>query len=704
MSDWKQRAIAGSTVLPDWKRRAIEGSDIFGTVTGPDATNIDDSAEAPAMVRMAVGALDKDEDRLNALRKFFPDAVPNGDQNFIYTNPETGRTNKYNQEGWIPSFSDFASIVPEAAETVGGIGGAAVGGVGGAIAGSAVPVVGTATGGVGGAVAGAGVGAAGARDLTQRGLNWWFGNEDTRTNGEYLRDTGTNIAMGAAGEGAGRLIGHGLKAGKNAWNRRIIGEMDETPEIAARAADYRAIGVEPTVGMATGSDRAAKLEHALIPTRSGHVIEDRIQQAFQAQDNEFSRIIGGLTDQPKSIAEAGEALRDQAELAKKAGFARSNDLYAKAGEKIASPAVVDSTTGFLQKLEADRAGFGEFDKLTRGSQTDQIIEQAKAIVADAQNGVSFDTIKGFRTDIGKRAAGETDAVMKRHLDGLYRSLSDDMQNTALASGPDARQAFNKANNHYRRLVDEETGFGKGSVADKIVSAADTDKIFNWATANAKNGGNRIAQSRRLVEKSEGGKEAWNGVIGGYVDRLGRNSADDFDPGTFMRNWNKTSKEAKDAMFKGTANAQYRADLDRLSGIAENFTKYRKNANHSNTQAHRSSLDSVDPLSKDNVLGTALGTATIMASGGTAVGGLAVGAATGAAKSASRGIARASRVKLLTDPATVNWLANIGQAEMRKGGIKQHMKNLVTLRNRSGNQALAVAIDEFLIDLGYDENQ
>lgn len=717
--EWRRKIMAEQAAkaasIPEWRRRIMEeqalkaqaaGVDIFGeTPVGPDLGNIDDSEDAPAMIRMAVGALEKDSDRLNTLRKFFPDAVPHGDGNFAYTNPETRKTNLYNQEGWIPSLGDIASITPEIAETIGGIGGAAGGAIGGGAAGSVVPVLGTGAGAVGGAIAGAGAGSAGARDLTQRALNWYFDNEDTRTGKEQAIDAAKTFALGAAGEGVGRGIGYGLKAGKNAWNRRIIGEIDEAPEIASRAADYRAIGVDPTVGMATGSERTARLEHALIPTRTGKVIDDRINQAFQAQGDEFSRIVGGISDKPLSIAEAGAALREQAEAAKNATWKRTQDLYAAVDDKVTSPAKVDATADFLKNLQLERAGYGEFDKLARGASTDSVIQKAGAIVADAQNGISFDKLKEARGIIWNMADAETDKTVKGQLDGLYRSLTADMESTAAANGPDALQSYKKANNAYRRYKADDGGFGKKSVANTLLDPKkDSDSLLSWAVANAKNGGNRIAQARRTVERAEGGKEAWNQTVAGFTERLGINAHDDFDPGLFMRNWSKISPEAKDALYKGTTNGQYKSDLDRLSRIADNYTKYRKSANHSNSQAHKSSLESIDPLNKDNLLTTALGTAGTLASGGAMAGALAAGAASGAVKGATKGAFRASRVKLLTSPETVNWLANIPQAEMRKGGIKQHLKNLVTLRNRTANQALATAINEYLFDVGYDENQ
>ena len=128
MDDWKKKIIErDGGAIPDWKRKIIEkdsGTNVFENA-GPDPRDISaDSGDAPWNVRMAVGALDKPEDRLKALQKTYPDAKPYGDDNFIFTD-ENGRTSLYNRESWFPSLGDFASIAPEIGETVGG----AIGGV-----------------------------------------------------------------------------------------------------------------------------------------------------------------------------------------------------------------------------------------------------------------------------------------------------------------------------------------------------------------------------------------------------------------------------------------------------------------------------------------------------------------------------------------------------------------------------------------------
>lgn len=690
MEDWQKKIIekdGAPTTLEDWQKAII----LRDAVTDPD-----DLDDAPARIRIEVGALDKPEDRLTALRKHYPDAQPTGDDgsNFIMTDPETGKVIQYNRPNWNPfNAGDIASIAPEIGETIGGGIGAILGGIGG----TSVPVVGTAAGAIGGA----GAGSLAGKELTQRGLNYIFGNEDTRSGGEQARDALITAGLGMAGEGVGRLAAKGVQAGKNAWVRGAIGGgVDDPVKAAERAADLRAINANPTAGMVNGNEKSALLEHALIPTRSGNEIQSRINDAFTAQTDEFGRIVGSLSDQPLDIASAGARLREQAELAKEAAKAQSEKLYGAVDSHVTSPASATNTQDFLASLTKERAGYGSFDELNRAPQTDRVIAQTSAILQDAQKGMTFEQLKSARSAIGGMASDETDRVLKGHLNGLYASLTKDMEATAAASGNEGLSAFKAANDFYRDEITSPTGFGKGGAAHKLLNEADTDNIMKWVMATDSSGGNRIAAVRRTIQKSEGGAAAWDEITAGVIDRLGRNSKGEFDPGTYLRNFTDMSDNAKSAMFSGTKNAQLRSDLDRLARVSENWTKYRKGVNGSNTENHRAIKDSLNPFSKDNLMFTVLGS---VATGDPT--GMVAGTAAGALKkgvpAAGNRLLGGTRARLLTSPETVNWLADIPKAQMQKGGLKAHLGKLNQLRKKTQNQALAQAIGDYMFSVGYE---
>lgn len=70
---------------------------------------LDTTSGAPLKVRAVVGNFDDPDRRLKALQEYYPDAVPYGDDNFIFTS-EDGVPTVYNNESWIPDVGDFVSV------------------------------------------------------------------------------------------------------------------------------------------------------------------------------------------------------------------------------------------------------------------------------------------------------------------------------------------------------------------------------------------------------------------------------------------------------------------------------------------------------------------------------------------------------------------------------------------------------------------
>lgn len=487
------------------------------------------------------------------------------------------------------------------------------------------------------------------------------------------------------------------RSGINPVKNAIIGEADDAAKIAQRVQDYTDIGVQPTTGMVSGSTRAGLKEHALAPT--SRRIQSRIDDAFEAQGNEFGRIVDGLVTRNNPVAktnskqELGDMLHAQAEAAKTAAFQRSESLYDDVGRLTGANAVAgDATKGLLKTLNTSNKAMGRSEVLNRGPQLNKALEQTKAIVADIDKGMSFTKMKEARTAISRIANDrDVDPALKSYLDDLRKALTTDMEATARAAGDDALQAFRKANNHYRRTIDGETGFGKGSAASTLLNKNTPEEIFGFVMGKSKEGGSRLNAVRRQIEKTPDGKAAWDNLTGSVVERMGLKQADDtgsFDPGQFMRNWKTMSPEAKDVLFKGTDRSTYRQDLDRLARVADSWTKYRKHANHSNTATHQSLLSQMNPFDKNSLLAAAFAGPK----------GFALAVAAKGVNAASKGY----QARMLTDPQTVNWLAGIPKAQVAKGGLRTHVDKLVAIARTTPNEATRTAVFEYLRAAGYDE--
>ncbi len=456
----------------------------------------------------------------------------------------------------------------------------------------------------------------------------------------------------------------------------------------------RGIGAKPTAGMVNGSAGTAVKEQALAGTRGGKVIQDRIGQAFGAMDGEANRIVGELTPQTLSRQELGQALKDQSELLKSQTKARKDYLYQRAGELTGdAPAAGSNTRQYMETLLAERKAMGQSAALNNGRSIETIIEQADAISKDIGRGANFNALKQARTSIGAIANDPgADQVLRERAQGLYGALTKDMGETAESAGDGALQAWKMANNYNRRTADPKSMFHEKTTIDPIIKAATPEQAADWVLAQVNKGGTRLNAVRRQIERTEGGTELWNTLTGSTVERMGITRGVDgieaFNPTQMLNSWKKLSPEAKAAMFKGTARQQYQADLDRLARVADNMKNYRRLDNHSNTNKAASALGELNPFDKTTLIGTAFMGPKAMA--------ISV-----AGKAANLGYKR-WQAKMLTDPKTVNWLSTVPAAEMQKGGLKAHLGRLVEIAGQTSDQALRVAINQYIREVGYTE--
>lgn len=126
-------------------------------------------------------------------------------------------------------------------------------------------------------------------------------------------------------------------------------------------------------------------------------------------------------------------------------------------------------------------------------------------------------------------------------------------------------------------------------------------------------------------------------------------------------------------------------------------RYRKQDNHSNTAKAGIARQMLEPFTAGRVaLGGGLGAYTGSV-------GVTAAAAGGALAARAGNLAARSYVsRMLTNPQTVNWLADLPRAEMAKGGAKAHIAKLVTVAVRTGSQAW---VSDYLREMGYaDEAQ
>lgn len=688
LPDWLAGAVRVedepvAEALPNWLADAVPVED-EAPVSRFTEDQINVNYEAPAGVRFEVGALVKPEDRLRAVRKHYPDAEPYGNGNFIMTHPENGEVMLYNQEGnWIPSAGDIASIVPEAAEVVGAGVGGIFGGAGGATLGTSVPGVGTVAGGVTGAIAGAGTGGAAAKDLAERGINWLYGNEDTRTLGEYAKDKAVDVAMSAAGEGAGMVAAKGVKAVAAPIKARWAGTAKDADAAKQLAQDFADEGIKPTAGTITQNPKTLRTEASIV-ARNPHSrvaeTQDAIDRELAARFDKTVQAVGANTDPAARIGttqSAGENLISKANEANAALNQQRDTLYSQLDNMVGSTpsASGSNTSALLAKMNAEKKAFGDSAKINKGPLIDDAIRQAKAAAGDLKKGMSFRDAQEMRSAIGKLAFDKnTDPYLAGRFKQLYTAVSEDMAATAKGAGDDVFRAWKEADSFNASL------YGKDSPKEAVkglTKAVDPEAAFKFLTQKVNQGGTRLKAAREQIERV-GGASSWDETVGVYMNRIGThpNAAGEnvFSPGRFLQEWKKIAPEAKDELFAGSRKA-YRTDLDRLARMVEARTAASKVKGRVGSEA-------------DNLLTQAFRTVTTPV---------------GTAK-------RAYMDRLLTDSRVVKWMTGIPQAQMTRGGIRDHVSWLRQFGReglRAGTadgEALDDAINQYLVDSGVEEQE
>ncbi|KQO79433.1 hypothetical protein [Rhizobium sp. Leaf262] len=687
LPDWLAGAvpIEDGTVgeaLPEWLAGAVPVQD-----EAPSSRFTEDQInvnyEAPASVRFEVGALVKPEDRLRVLQKHYPDAEPYGDGNFIMTHPENGEVMLYNQEGWIPSAGDFASVVPEAAEVIGAAGGGIFGGLGGAAAGTAVPGVGTVAGGVGGAMTGAGAGGATAKDLAERGINWWFGNEDTRTLGEYAKDKAIDAAMSAAGEGAGMVAAKAGQAIAAPIKARWAGKAMDDAAAKQLAKDFADEGIKPTAGTITQNPKTLRAE-ANIAARNPHSrvaeTQDAIDRELASRFEKTVEAVGANSDPAALVGttqSAGEGLVAKAQEANRNLNQQRDTMYSQLDSMVGStPSAGGSNTqALLAKMNTEKKAFGDSAKINKGPLLDDAIRQTKAAAGDLKKGISFRDAQEMRSAVGKRAFDRnTDPYLAGRYKQLYEAVTNDMAETAKSAGDEVFKAWKEADSFNASL------YGPNSPKEAVkglTKAADPEAAFSFLTQKVKQGGTRIKAAREQIERV-GGAAQWDETVGVYMNRIGThpNAAGEsvFSPGRFLQEWKKIAPEAKDELFAG-ARQTYRQDLDKLARMVEARSAASKVKGRLGSEA-------------DNLLTQAFRTVTAPVSAGK----------------------RVYMDRLLTDSRVVKWMTGIPQAQMTKGGIRDHiswLRNFSREALRAGtddSEALHNAINNYLADSGIEDQE
>ncbi len=343
--------------------------------------------------------------------------------------------------------------------------------------------------------------------------------------------------------------------------------IDETPSLALANQQRSAQVIESTINRLPFGGRISE-SATRVSDSLGKKIDDLVGTRELSATRAGSVIDNGL------FGEAGFVKRFQSSAEK--NYKRLDELV---------PAGTPSPAANTKAAFADLAEVVPGAEATSiGLQSPFIRDLSSNFAIDIEKGfIPYNALQKLRTQIGRKLSGGdiiADAP-KAELKRLYAGLSEDLRDTATEIGPEARSAFERANSFYNAGLNRiETQFKNLSK-----KAGQPEDIFRSATSGTAEGASRLNAIRKSITPTE-----WKTVSNTIIKRLGRATpgrqdelGEVFSSETFLTNFNKLSREAKDAVF--ARRPEFRRDLEDISRIAADLrTSGRVSANPSGTAA------------------------------------------------------------------------------------------------------------------------
>jgi len=565
-------AILGTTsVLPSQQKKELEQLN-----------------EVPNKIRFLVEAAPNMASKVATLEKFYDEVIPLEGNNFIVTDKNG---NKYQLDNKNKTnLADAIDLGKEAAEMVGSMIGTTAGGSAGVVGG---PV------GVGaGAIAGSGAGMAAGAEIFER-VGQLYGAEVLRTNEEWLAQRATDFAFGSVGQAVAPLILKPFKGAFTGFGKKAI-------ETSKRLEDYINAGVTPSLGQVTQKRGLQTVEMILgnFPGSSGKIAG----VALNAQNQ--------LAKKSLSVAESliGKAVPDEVIVGKtiqgalngvnnpksfvgmfnsRAGVLFGKvDKYIKPDDLINLSRKISPSTGkggtieTLKKLVAPIPGAEATSTTFKNPFLNELLENLTKDVAKNGGQLPYAAVKGIKQKIGKKLASFDiiPDVDKAQLKLIYGALSEDLKIAAKKyGGLIAEKSITRANKFYEAGLKRIDDYLK-----PIINIADPDKIASTLINSGKEGVTRLRGIKKSLlsknpitgEAVEGGEAAYKIFLSNLLERMGRlqpgqtlagdyvEATGKFSSESFLTNWNKLSKAAKDELFRGSGWSKSMVkDLDTVTNIS-----------------------------------------------------------------------------------------------------------------------------------------
>ena len=622
-------------------------------------------------VSTAVGAAISRKDKLATLKKFYPDALPFEEDNFVFTHHETGRPTLYNPPGF--DSGDVArhgrEISTAIGSTLGSIFGAGGGFVLGAPTGPGAAITTTE-----GAIYGAGLGAVATGTFYDFLTQKFLGTEDTRRMGKRFVDTTVESVTAGAGEKVGLVVGPKIEKGI----KNILGGGTKRSKQIYDA--LMRLEITPTAGVVTGGKGVGRIEGALDQAAtSSTIMRESIEKVIKETEAAATKTAEKIGT-PGSQQKTGEIIQK--------GSAGAIESYKKAQKILEDKLSEEIGPDTIIPVKALRELLEEFEaKVLKapnslGPKYKGTIAEIKNILADAKDrgGLPYSIFREHRTTLGKRMADFNEKATEKALwKRMYGSMSRALEEVIDGYAPRIKDQFKETMNFTKRWNEEHR-----DLFEKLVDMDAPEKAFRYMMNTRKDGGTIL---RKL--ESQFTKKEWDDISSTVVKKMGYknfgNEADDtFSVSTFLTNYRSLANEAKDVMFQGE-NSALRKELDNMVKMFQNIQDNARMGNFSNTAGATHLLDTLATMGLDTTsLAANLATGqSAMKSTQSLVGNIA-----------GRLLFPRQVAKLMTNPAFVKWLAT--PPVTGKGAIASHIGRLAAVAK--ANPMIRDEINDYLESL------
>lgn len=476
---------------------------------------------------------------------------------------------------------------------------------------------------------------------------------------------GGQMAAALAGSLAAPAVQY---AGSAAVRGLMRGGENSRQVMAERLRAARSAGAEPTVGMATGGRAAQAAESGLSKVPGG---AGRMAAVGPRMAEGIGRRVDDLADDlsiSRDPTLAGSAIERGVKSFVNTFKGKQKALYDQLDNYIPADHRVDvsSTQAALKRLTDPIAGAEKSSEILRDPTLARLRE---ALDLDAGAGaIPYRALKEIRTMIGNKISDGAlvSDTPRAQLKQVYGALTDDMERSARAAGPEAERALARANRYTRA--------GLSRIEERLEKVIGPTAERTYKTlVNDPGDATKIGAVLKSLPKQDR-----DVVRATFIERMGKalpgrqdEAGEVFSTETFLTNWNKLDPRSKRVLF-ADGGGGLRRDLDDVARTAAMVREQSKVlANPSGTAAAIANYTGAGAVALSVMSGN-LGTATMLLS--------AMGAANGAAR-------------LLTHPPFVNWLAR--STQVNAAALPSVVNSLAQYARLEKDPDIAAALGEVL---------